>query len=288
MNDVASFFVQLAAVGLLIWWLIRKRSRTGRLYVGNKTYDYRLGDDLPAEVTWSIGQVMKFKGIDIKLDKTMPHIYLDSHHDSKMSGPRFYISKEQRVSLEGNFDTYFYLYAADGYKQLALSIITPDVMQTLISSAHKFDVEIKGSHLRLISQRNVFKKSKREAALLEAAQTILEEVAHRLKSWRVDEIKNSQDAQLRVKPEQSIKFGRSSFRLAYLICIIIGLMFSATWLIMTSTAASPNGIAIVADSTKYIGLVVCFIFPFTVLFGLEFLSVKNPRLYRAIIRLFIR
>ena len=245
--------------------------------MGNKAFDYTLGDSLDGEIVLWNGKRMKFKGIDIRLNKQLPHIYLDSHHDSRMSGPRFTISKKQQVSLEGNFDKYFYLYAADGYKQLALSIITPDVMQTLIDSTSKFDVEIKGTHLRLISQRGVFKRRKRESEILQAAQPILEEIVHRLASWNATEIEHVRDTQLHMIPEQSFKLGKRSYRISYLICAFIGVFFSSAWLIATSAAGSRTGIQSVADSTRLVGVIVSFMVPILLLFTLEYWQRHSPR-----------
>ena len=48
----------------------------------------------------------------------------------------------RRLSLEGNFDSYFTLYAPSGNKTDALYLFTPDVMQAFVARASDFDVEI--------------------------------------------------------------------------------------------------------------------------------------------------
>lgn len=286
MSDAVGFFLQIAFVGFLIWWFIRTRSRSGKMYIGNTVYDYELGDDLQAEWVLTTGQILKFKGIDIKLDKTLPHIYLDSHHDSRLSGPRFYISPKNKVSLEGDFDKYFQLYAVDNYKQLALSIITPDVMQVMMASSEYFDIEIKGTHLRLISQRNIYKRAKREAAILAAAQPVLEEIAHRLKSWNAKEISKVHDTQLNIVPEQTVKFGHRLIRLAWVICALTGMIFAGGWLVITAPSSQASSDYSVSVSTRVIGSIIWFLIPFGIVVGMEYLEDKQPKLYRAIIRMF--
>ncbi len=288
MSDAVGFFAQIAFVGLIIWWFMRVRSRSGQLYIGNKVYDYEIGDDLEAEWVLTTGQVLKFKGIDIKIDKPLPHIYLDSHFDSKMSGPRFYISPKQRVSLEGDFDKYFQLYASDGYEQLALSIITPDVMQTMIDSSQYFDIEIKGTHLRLISQRNIFKKTKREMAILAAAQPVLEEIAHRLRSWKATEVTRVHDTQLTIIPEQSIKFGRRLVRMAWVVCTIVGIIFAGGWLMSTASSSELADQYRPSGTFRMLGALIWFLIPFVIVIAMEYLENKQPKLYQAIIRTFRR
>ena len=288
MSDAAAFFAQIAVVGLIIWWFMRVRSRSGRLYIGKKVYEYEIGDDLQAEWVLTTGQILKFKGIDIKIDKTLPHIYLDSHFDSKMSGPRFYISPKQKVSLEGDFNKYFQLYASDGYKQLALSIITPDVMQTMINASQYFDIEIKGSHLRLISQRNIYKKAKREQAIIAAAQPVLEEIAHRLKSWNAAEIAKVHDTQLTIVPEQTMKVGRRLVRLAWVVCILVGIIFASGWLMSTAPSTEIAAQHQPSGTFRLIGALLWFALPFAIVVGMEYLERRQPKIYRAIIRTFIR
>lgn len=266
---------------IFVWrWLIRERVRSGRLSIGRKTYDYRLGDKLRSESDSVSDHLSIFKGIDIVLEKKMPHIYLDSHHDSKFVGPRFHISRKNKISLEGNFDSYFQLYAAENYEQLALSIITPDVMIALMGFSHRYDVEIKGHHLRLISQENVYKITKREAALLAAAQTVLEQVAHRQKSWRVHEITDVQETQLTVITERSVKVGRRAVRLAWFVCICIGAIFLAIWLLVTSGSFYADGVSPVSGRYRFAGVIGSLLSPFLLVFLLELWKKRSPRTYQ--------
>lgn len=80
-----------------------------------------------------------------KLPRVLPNVFFDS----KSQGGRQYkaqFDKDQRHSLEGDFDTYFDTYFAEGYTIDSMSFITPDVMQAL-EDAHNYDVEIMGDRL---------------------------------------------------------------------------------------------------------------------------------------------
>lgn len=83
--------------------------------------------------------------IRIPLPRALPHIIFDS---KKMRGSqmRFSFDTNQKISLEGNFDTYFDTYFPANYEIDLLSIITPEVMEQLIVMS-AFDIEIHNSTL---------------------------------------------------------------------------------------------------------------------------------------------
>ena len=61
----------------------------------------------------------------------------------------------QTLSLEGDFDDYFTLYAPEEYKQDALYIFTPDLMALLIDNTAKFDVETVDDKLYIYSSNRL-------------------------------------------------------------------------------------------------------------------------------------
>ncbi|MET0714901.1 MAG: hypothetical protein ABWY57_08295, partial [Mycetocola sp.] len=52
------------------------------------------------------------------------------------------IDREQRLSLEGDFDRWFRAYSTPEYRMEALYVLTPDAMAALIDHASSFNVEI--------------------------------------------------------------------------------------------------------------------------------------------------
>ncbi|GAA3596599.1 hypothetical protein GCM10022198_20670 [Klugiella xanthotipulae] len=78
-----------------------------------------------------------------QLDRRLPHIVLDSLSNNPLwSNLPDAFNRDQRLSLEGDFDRYFTLYCPREYERDALYILTPDVMALLIDHAAPFDVEI--------------------------------------------------------------------------------------------------------------------------------------------------
>ena len=79
----------------------------------------------------------------IKLDRMLPHMVLDAKSNNFFgSNLPTKFSRNQVLSLEGNFDEYFTLYCPREYEQDALYVFTPDLMARLIDEASRFDVEI--------------------------------------------------------------------------------------------------------------------------------------------------
>lgn len=81
----------------------------------------------------------------LRLDRTLPHMVLDAKANNAAFGstslPALF-SREQRLSLEGDFDRYFTLYCPRQYERDALYVFTPDLMALCIDEVAAFDVEI--------------------------------------------------------------------------------------------------------------------------------------------------
>lgn len=116
-------------------------------------------------------QVHDFGIVRIKLPRRLPNMVLDSKKNNFFGG-RFSnlgvgFPAEQRLSLEGDFDKYFTLYAPAQYKRDALYVFTPDVMHALVMAAHAYDCEVIDDDFYLYSSK-AFKLTDR-ARLMELA-----------------------------------------------------------------------------------------------------------------------
>lgn len=86
----------------------------------------------------------------------LPNIVLDATSNDGLFGAsnlpsRF--DRDQRLSLEGDFDRYFSLYCPVGYERDALYLFTPDIMARFIDNAAAVDVEIVDDWLFLYARR---------------------------------------------------------------------------------------------------------------------------------------
>jgi hypothetical protein len=83
--------------------------------------------------------------VRIKLPRRLPHMVLDATANNlfkRFSNLPVVFNSDQKLSLEGDFDKYFTLYAPAEYKTDALYVFTPDIMQLFITNAHTFDAEV--------------------------------------------------------------------------------------------------------------------------------------------------
>ncbi|WP_243228460.1 DUF3137 domain-containing protein [Microbacterium sp. CIAB417] len=92
--------------------------------------------------------------VAVRLDVPLPNIVLDAVGNNGF-GTNLPTSfdKDQRLSLEGDFDRYFTLYCPEGYERDALYLFTPDVMARFIDNAAELDVEIVDDWLFLYTKR---------------------------------------------------------------------------------------------------------------------------------------
>lgn len=85
----------------------------------------------------------------VEMDRQLPHMVLDARANNAslfgknlMTNLPVSLRKNQVLSLEGDFDKYFTLYAPEQYKRDALYLFTPDLMALLIDNARSFDAEV--------------------------------------------------------------------------------------------------------------------------------------------------
>ena len=105
-------------------------------------YEYTVGDGKHRRTyTWHYAGV--------RLPRKVPHLVLDSKaNDSTLMGKALIsnlpvvISNSQRISLEGDFDKYFTLYAPKQYEVDVRYVLTPDVMAALVDQSSLFDIEL--------------------------------------------------------------------------------------------------------------------------------------------------
>jgi hypothetical protein len=93
--------------------------------------------------------------VAVKLSTPLPHIVLDATSNNALFGSNLPASfdRDQRLSLEGDFDKHFALYCPTGYEADALYLFTPDIMGRFIDHAAALDVEIVDDWMFLYAKR---------------------------------------------------------------------------------------------------------------------------------------
>lgn len=183
-------------------------------------HGYIIGDDLP----W-YGVNGHFSGIDVRLPKMFPHMYLDNMKANGRSA-RFVIDPSQKLGLEGDFNTSFTLYAPDKYQAVALEVMTPDVMQAILDQSERYDVEIYEDHLRVLIARRISKRPDLCQELFAVAQPLIDELDGKLRTWSDAEAARAIDQDLLIYPFRGVRiFGRYVLwrRLSYLVFVLMSL-----------------------------------------------------------------
>ena len=117
------------------------------LDIGNYTYTTGSGKNR---------QTHRWGFMALHLDRRLPHMVLDARANNGLFGmtnlPATF-SRDQRLSLEGDFDKHFTLYAPREYETDALYVFAPDLMALLIDNAAPYDVEIVDDWMFVYSAR---------------------------------------------------------------------------------------------------------------------------------------
>jgi hypothetical protein len=136
--------------------------------------------------------VHRYNFARIALNRNLPHMVLDAKSNNFLGSnlpDRF--NGGQRMSLEGDFDKYFTVYAPEGYERDALYVFTPDVMQVLVDQGKDFDIEIVGSELFIFRSGKLELTSKIELEkMLAVVNSISGELKDQSKRY-IDERSNS-------------------------------------------------------------------------------------------------
>ncbi len=115
----------------------RIQSASGRfLDIGNYRYTTGSGKNRQTH-TWGF--------MALQLDRRLPHMVLDARSNNGLFGGTnlpSQFSKDQILTLEGNFNEYFTLFCPREYERDALYVFTPDLMALLVDQTSSFDVEI--------------------------------------------------------------------------------------------------------------------------------------------------
>lgn len=101
------------------------------------------------------GRSTTFGGYAVtRVQTPLPHIRLESRRVKRLSVSGS-ATRDQHLSLEGDFERTFTLLCPAGYERDALYLFTPDVMARLMDAAGDFDVELIDDWVFLSSPRDV-------------------------------------------------------------------------------------------------------------------------------------
>jgi len=131
--------------------------------------------------------------VAVKLDVPLPNIVLDALGNNALgSNLPASFARDQRLSLEGDFDRHFTLYCPEGYEADALYLFTPDIMARFIDHAAQLDVEIVDDWMFLYMQREASTTDAATWAWLFGAVGALMTKFDQWARWRDDRLRQAQ------------------------------------------------------------------------------------------------
>lgn len=133
--------------------------------------------------------------VAVKLDVPLPNIVLDALGNNTLGTnlPASF-SRDQRLSLEGDFDRFFTLYCPRGYEADALYLFTPDIMARFIDNAAQLDVEIVDDWMFLYIRRPASTTDAATWAWLFSTVGALMSKFDQWARWRDDRLREAQAA----------------------------------------------------------------------------------------------
>lgn len=122
-----------------------------------------------------------FRYMTTKLPRDLPHLMIDSLRNGSL---RSVLPGTERMSLEGDFDRHFAVYAPTGYERDALELLTPDVMACLIDYGRYWDVEVVEDRLIVASSKVRGWSDRNEiTALLRFSELFGDEIGHQAATY---------------------------------------------------------------------------------------------------------
>ncbi len=164
--------------------------------------------------------------IKLKLPKVFPQVVLDSHKNEPgyVSSFPTTIKSNQKVTLEGDFNSFYSLYAPHNLQINVLTLLAPNFMRILMNSATTFDVEFFGDEMTLATWDPIYDPAVMKVALnaLNEQFTYLDRL---LTSWNYQPIRRPFDAlEYTYLSGETIKIGRlriSPFGLLMIILLMV-------------------------------------------------------------------
>ncbi|WP_225310243.1 hypothetical protein [Microbacterium testaceum] len=167
---------------------VMRREHPRSLEVANYTYETGSGKSK---------QTHRWGYVALRLDTPLPHIVLDAVGNNGLFGGSnlpITFGRDQRLSLEGDFDKHFALYCPEGYERDALYLFTPDVMARFIDNAAALDVEIVDDWLFLYAKRDLVTLDPATWRWLFATIDAIDEKLAQWARWRDDRLAGSSAA----------------------------------------------------------------------------------------------
>lgn len=198
--------------------------------IGNYTYSVTSGSGKDRHTTYyNYGYIM------ITLTKNLPHMVLDSKANNasffgaNLSNLPAFFDKDQKLSLEGDFDKYFTLYAPKEYEQDALFVFSPELMAMFIDESSKYDAEIIDDKLFIYSSKHFdFSNILLVQQLFDIIQKVGKAVVHNTENYN-DEMVGDRTANIITESGRRLKTSVPIFAIIFFVIFMAFIFFNLIW-----------------------------------------------------------
>ena len=127
----------------------------------------------------------------IEIPDTQLHLIINSkiNNDATSGNNLDHFSAKQRLTLEGDFGTFFDVYMPEKTQSETLTFLSPDNMSLLLAEFSEYDIEINGNQLFLYTYRHLYFTELEQ--LLHKLEVLLMELRLRKTDGRKEKITNN-------------------------------------------------------------------------------------------------
>lgn len=270
--------LMLLAGAILVWWTTRQRARLTRAkdhlaytrFAAANGLDYlprpaaspdgfdvltrtMRARDVPRELLFANRESAQTDGLGdgrthfggvcvLEVAVPLPNIRLRSRQHRTPAFSAYAVpARDQRLSLEGDFDRFFEMSVPKGYERDALYLFTPDVMAWLIDDVQSFDVELIDHSVILRSRRDVVTRNPDDWQRIATALSAIGKRVTQWERWRDDRTAASGSALLEMETRgrsATVGVGGRRLRLGIGAGAIFAAAFTGIYLTLTLLSTS--------------------------------------------------
>lgn len=165
------------------------------------------------------------------LPRRVPHMILDARKNNflgTLSNLPVGLRGSQRLSLEGDFDKYYTLYAPDTYKRDALYVFTPDVMAAVIDTGAQYDIELIDDHVYLYSRMIDLTSAEQLEGIMNIVTAFGAEVSAQSSRY-ADERINNRTQDIIAEPGRRLKQRTKTLTIITIVVVVAYYAWSIFW-----------------------------------------------------------
>lgn len=191
-----------------------------------KLYNAEIGNYSFTTGSGKSSKIHNYGYLMFEIPRNVPHMLLDAKDNNFMgmfSNLPTTFRNNQSLSLEGDFNNFFTLYAPKEYETDALYIFTPDVMRVVIENAKTYDIEIIDNKVYLYTAQHLNLTSKQVIAhAIDVISTLARQLYEQTDNYADETISNRS---LDSVAQQGKRLNKSHVKLAIQLIATVAFLY---------------------------------------------------------------